>query len=990
MKRLFGRRNVRKWAFCGGFACIMAIAVPMLPGIPATGAETIALGAGTLVPQTTVPMQNAELTAAENFKQFSIIFPGGGDDGISKLWRSGRYITLEKDGVVVQEVDCTDMNALTYDSRNPGGILINVAPLKEAGSYVLTIPAGLVEMAQDMTGVGGDGAAAPTTEQLTNAKYTIKFTVVETPEFTLYPAPGRWKPSEMGTFTLTFPEGAVVELQQNPLVPASFRNFQPVVIDADSKQVSYNVSTLISNLSAKAEGNKLVLTANTTIPPLTQSIYSEWDYLVVPRGLYTVTVDGRTYDMPALKFEKYDVRSGDVLTLNIQPTPESKESFTPGELQDIAIYWPEGYTPNPMSAVVGKTAGYLKQATSADALNGFMAGAYVIKSINAADRTMLLSLGTPASDEAYYNNPERLESSWYTVAINTGLFKNGTANSQAVNIPGYNVKGAECFYPTAIYPYGKDGKVTSSPIVDVAVGFSKVQLQFPFPLEATGALNATLWLGGEKLAEASSVSISAADPKWVDVEFPATYKNEGMYTVKMEAGQLRQTQCGNYTNGAINQFLEMPDPAPYAFTPGGGEHYYAITSGNNKKTGPVILDNVREITVVYPENITAVVSNFPNLNSVSLQVVNASNGSVPMTTPNTFHPISIKGDGNKVHLTFGPETDMATGTNFCYKLNVEHGAWRTLNADGVNSVNAAQYAYYGITKVEKGNVVTASGVQPGGEASVEELKSLFYVPTLQPIGGINEYLSPPYLRKKLVAGATEEKLLEYSPKVEAEDGDKAVMLTGGKVRMLCTSILAVPEGEVEFVIPASSCLNLLYSGTSRSEVWVYPFIVKGSTVAPEDPEKPEEPAKVPGLHVMLPGGALVLQHTVPVKVTAIPEDDFVINGAFHNDADIVARLSGSEAYEIQPTQDAETLNVVFGDKLSTAVGEVYDNVRVFAHGGEIFVTGLTEGAQVVLCSVDGQVVKSLIATGDVLAFTTSYRGVAILVAGGKVYKLVLN
>lgn len=489
-------------------------------------------------PSGTVPAAGSEVASSIGVSEISITIPGGGEIGIESINRRGKLVSIERDGQPYAVLNSMDEAKITFSSKSVNDIVLHPGLINEPGTYTVSIPENLVQMAVD-SGVlneGEDEGAEPNT--YLNAAYKFSFTIVAMPEFAVSPLPGLYQPSDIETFTVSFPAGSQVALGSSASSIALYN-------------YDYFTSSInrVTEYSAKADGNKLILTAKSpaAIKALTGSISREWDYLLLPKNAVTITLDGQTYQNPALKFEKYDVRVVGAEGFTISPSPS--EGLLPMDVREFTISYPSKYALD-STVEVGTIIAFLKQTGSTEdsrlAYSGSIYGNFKVKEIDESAHTITMRMADPVFEFAYENNPDLMETSYYCVSFSPRVFK-GLA---VLNFPGYHVTGKDGCSLSGVSVI-VNGTAQNELELEKGESFTGFDIFYPFDMKKSGTTGTiTLTLNGNKVGSISSSNIylPAKGDKYMALNFGKAFKTAGEYELTIPAGIFTQTMYGDYTN----------------------------------------------------------------------------------------------------------------------------------------------------------------------------------------------------------------------------------------------------------------------------------------------------------------------------------------------------------------------------------------------------------------------------------------------------------
>ena len=795
MKRKGWAAYVASLAICSSVAFAAAI--------PASAAIVPAME-----PAEVIPVNYSEAPATTGFSTVQFLFKGGGEIGVEALNKQGKSITVfNADGETVQSLDCTAAGVVTFDTKNPNAINVNLTPVMTPGSYYFTLPEGLVPMAENSGTQGGSSEESADTDlgKRLNKAYTYHFKVVGALDATFSPMPGKYEPARLASLTMVYPEGTTISINTSSLVPPALYNYSNEVSGSGDNFVK----TKVTDYVVSAEENVVTLTAKypTAIKTMSKSSAQEWDYIVIPAGSWTASKDGVVYPMYFAKFEKYDLRDKNVVALEAEYEADKTEGFTCEDMREVDILYPEAYTPN---VAVGASAGYLRQfapGSSADTSDALMFGTYVVKSIDPDRRRVTLAIAE-RSGRSYLNNLSRMQTGWYGVRVNKGMFLTGagSAVSDMTDFDPVAISGKET---TAISDFiiMSNGKWISGNVVDGTYGLSKISITFPMSvaLENPDAM-IRLMKGGKMLHEVKASDCVASNSFTANNQTSGTtwyyafdgstpVKESGEYTVSIPAGAFRQTRFGNhYLNEAEEVALSISSTVTYSISPMG-------SSSNPHE----FKDGLEDITFTY------------SANTVDLTDADPSKVSLTLANKYVYKAISLTLSGDKaVTAHFPKEAVCNSQKNSNYMLNVGAGAWHIV-VDGQLSPNKAYVtqkttgAFYAVINIVPGVVEPAAGAS----VELEDLETISYLSQLQPLAPQTSFGgdSKPYLRVK----GSAEHLVDYM--VTYVNGQRFTLDAN-----VMPAVKPAPGTVLELVIPAPSLFQYAY--TNKQEL-VYEYTLAG-------------------------------------------------------------------------------------------------------------------------------------------------------------------
>ena len=493
-----------------------------------------------VLPSSSVPGNYSEVASSVGVADISITIPGGGMIGIEKINRTGT-IEVSFNSEPLMSLSIADESKVSLSATDPNELIIHTGLLNTPGLYTVSIPAGMVEMGQETGVLGGDsGGGDEETEPVTtlNAAWELSFTIVEMPDFAVSPTVGMCEPSDLETITLTFESGTSVAAG-NAIVPIALYKYDTMTAS----------STRVTEYKASYNGSVVTLKAATpdAIATLTGSINREWYYITIPKNALKFSYSGKTSYNPALRFEKYDVRTVGADGFSISPYPV--DGLIPSDVREFIVSYPSNVSLDGR-LTLGYAGAYLKQtgntADSRLAYTGYNFGTLKVTAIDTAARTITLTMADPTSALAYDNNPERMETGYYCVSFNTRVF----LNMSSLTFPGYGVIGKDGCMFSDVYVIA-DGKSQTDLNLTEGQSFSGLEIYYPFKMiHSSTPKDITVTLNGEQVGSlnSSAISLPSTGDKYMRIDFGKVFSASGDYEVNIPAGTFLQTSYGEYFN----------------------------------------------------------------------------------------------------------------------------------------------------------------------------------------------------------------------------------------------------------------------------------------------------------------------------------------------------------------------------------------------------------------------------------------------------------
>ena len=797
-----------------GIVCLATVGFG-LAGI-AGAAENAATYAPSLSPSSVTPENGVEVPSTEGLTSVKFLFPGGGEIGVEKLNKEGRTIDVKNAaGVIVQSLDCTTNGVLSYDINQANAVIVNFPnPVKTPGEYSFVLPEGLVVMAEDSGSLGSSESTEETQEELlakrTNKAFTYNFKVVDAPEFSMSPLPGKYEPSELVTITFTYPEGTEISVNsESTTLPSLWNYCNNVTSDGDSF-----VRTKVTDYAVSASGNVVTLTARSasSIKSMTKGSGQEWDYVIVPANAWTARLNGNSYPIYNLKYEKYELRDKSVVDLECEYEPGKTDNFAGTDFKEVDIIYPATYVPK---LEVGKTAGSLRQfapGATANTSDAFNFGTYIVKAVDTERRRMTLRLSDPTGIR-YINNVDRMQTGWYALRLNNGAFQTGETTTTVNPLTDFDpvyVTGKEST-SIADFQLMVGGKYVSETFAEESTGFTKVMFKYPISVDLIDS-NAKIQLlkGGTVFKETAAsdrlksnsydAETSTNGTEWHYAFSGSTaITDPGTYTIHIPAGIYRQNRLGKtYVNEEENIQVSIGASIPYTINPTGTQSVPYVFS-----------DGIGDIKVTYNEA------------KVDLSKADLTKVRMTLDSKYSYSPVSIEKDGDHSLVMHFPKDVVCNAQqNYKYFLNIASGAWHVESA-GVTSPNKAY-----TTSGSSGSFYVVSNITPGVPApaagstvEIADLKNIEYLSSVEPLAAAAAFgsNSKPYLRVK----GTTDHILDYGKPTRTADDDHNFTLTASADPTISLAAGTI----VELVIPTQSLFKYAYS--TSSEI-VHEYTIKGS------------------------------------------------------------------------------------------------------------------------------------------------------------------
>lgn len=837
---------------------------------------------GQMTPFRTYPPTGEEIPSFQGVSEVSFIFPGGGDIGVESINRQGKTVTITRDGETVATVDCTDRHAVYNPANNPSEVTISFPAIKTPGTYTVTIPQNMVTMAVDYNVAGANENEDEETEdslaERTSKEYSIDFVIVECPEFTIDPKPGKLFPEQLYTVTLTFPEGTRIfpmPLEDTPVAfeggenegdteePAGVPDVVGLYDYNDTNYETGSPMTLLSEYDVKYEGNKVILTAKNpeAITPRRGNFYVNWEYINIPKDAWYMADDEKEYNMPAFKFEKYDVLDPVIRGFEITPKNGQDKALAPSEFESIYIKYPDTFSPA-SGTRKGTNVGFLRQCgvteEMAEATSGYVFGFYTIENIDYANHIITAKIKNVDPLNSYCNNLEAMETGYYSFYLNGMMFDTPYGSNSAINFPGYYVKGQETTSPNNYQP---ENLIIKPNVVDPTTGFSYVTLGWPFQMAVENpSATAVLTLDGKEIGKVPVASLEIPETGTREMKFVFTndfFITPGTYKLTIPAGTFRQLNYGTYPSAEIDYDILLPGELKFTTVPEGGEK---VASAKPVEQFDVLRLTYDQITtvIVFEEDVDLSVISLDLLNTAGLKV-------------NTYHPSSISGDGNTVTLTFDPEIRLASGANnYVYRISVPGGLWYVERFDEISFNNEGRYFYRILNPVEGSiNLEPEYNLDLDNEVMlIPPYAGFTYNSPVQPITDVHTFGSRAYLARETPDGY--QKVWDYL--IAEKRDDNNVYFDCGMDFAANRATRANVSEKYRIVIPENSVIDYAYCGVYHPE-YTFDFVVNTTTSGVTDIFADGERHDVYSIE-----GLLLLHNADKDALSTLPRGIYIVAG----------------------------------------------------------------------------------------------------------------
>lgn len=638
-------------------------------------------------PSSVYPAQDEVIGSSLNLQTLSVTFSGLGDRGIENCIRSeDTKIVVKLGDEVFCTIPTTDTKAITLDESFVDKANIKLPePLTKGGVYTVEIPEGLFIV---------KGISAAITWSFTvQAEVSAEWSMANG---------GTYPFSSFANFTLTYPEGTVIEL--NSGLHATLynkKNGQNVEISAYTAEVNSNVVTLKAN-----DMSKMVVANNAR---------SNYMFIEVPAGLFTITANGSTYKNPAFNCETFLSTAFGVSDFQFIPAIDSE--LTTEQLKEITLLVPEG-------AVYcgGKTSAQtVLTVVPNNSGNNSYNYVYKFKSLSEDGRQVVAEL-TPA-ESGLSNNLEYFQKGDAYIKVTANVIqREGTTNKNSLTtIKAYNV--TDGIQTAPVYE--------SSPADGAAeTSISSLTLRFPANVVVNDEnAEITLSLGGKviksvKVSETTTAAAQAGGAGAYNVGFQNKFKDEegnaftdpGVYTFNVPANAFKQVGQ-EYLNTAYEATVYIVQNIDYEISPkpatfSGTTSALEVTPGED-------FTELTSFTLTYAENATIeLTENWKNaLSNGKIGTVSASN---LLKNPITASPSTATGysmnnaviDGNKVTIYLNQPYNQGTPNNYGVGILIPKGVF-IVNIPGEDGTvtqyaNADINAYYQGIPMAAGRLGTVS------------------------------------------------------------------------------------------------------------------------------------------------------------------------------------------------------------------------------------------------------------------------------------------
>lgn len=450
-----------------------------------------------------------------------------------------------------------------------------------------------------------------------------------------------------------------------------------------------------------------------------------------------------------------------------------------------------------------------------------------------------------------------MESGYYSFYLNGGIFNTSFGTNEAIDFPGYYVKGMNTTTPNNYIP---ENLLYSPNIVDPQKGFSTVTVNWPFPMAVeNNAAAATLLCDGKEVGSVAVASLEISHKGTRSMEFRFTndiFLTPGTYTISIPAGTFRQTSYGAYQSGEVNYDIILPGELKFTPTPAGGE----------KMSTALPVEKFDTFKLSYDAITTVFVFDDIDLSSISLELLNTAGIKVL-----EFNPSAVSGEGNTVTLTFDPEIRLATGANnYVYRLSVPAGIW-IVDRFGEGSFNTDARFFYRIVNPAEGSIDIEN------EYNIDLVEDVYDIPPysgftftspVQTIQDVHTFGSMAYLARETENGY--EKVFDYL--IAEKTDDYNVAFNSGQVITPGLATRAVETEKYRIVIPENSVMNYDYCGIYHPE-YTFDFVIHHSTTGVADIIAEGEAFDVYSID-----GILVLRNANKEAMNNLAHGLYIVNG----------------------------------------------------------------------------------------------------------------
>lgn len=594
---------------------------------------------------------------------------GSNEDYGSIKYDANKSIVLTKDGATYASWPVTkDGGHLSTNGSYPNRLVVNFKEDLDAGSYTLTLPAGI------FSGIG-----------LENGETTISFTITKALEYHIYPAPGNSaSKSSMSHVTITYPATSTVTVNSGSTATLHF------VKNSGSEEIA-DVSYTLS-----ASGNVLTLSCPAdNVPTSSSEINRNWFALSIPQGSYTVNDGGVDYTNEAMEFSPYQITAIAASDLTFTPALDT-EGLTANDVREITLQLGENISWAVESDLtVGGTNnllyGYQSLSDTQWMLN------YGLKAISDDKKTLTLQMRDPSG---LLNYTEKFPQGQLILQIRKDKLQDasGSKNGQ-MDINAWNLDGVTNAVTYKTVP--ADGDV-------LTVGaLNSLELYFTRKIEVADK-SAVITLRAKNSGEnvtvkATEGTITTGSPR--TVKFTNLFGNNtenDEYTFTIPAGTFRETD-----SKWINEEMTITCIKQGDFTYSDISPAQCIISGTASKpvvTAVEVREYYQKFEVTYPADAQiALASDWQSkLASCVFGETTATNGfnnnqDVVPTAKNGITVTNAEVSGNKLILTLSGKYNVSTTSGNVLCLRVAEGLL-TLNGftDGVpaRKGNPALNFYY--------------------------------------------------------------------------------------------------------------------------------------------------------------------------------------------------------------------------------------------------------------------------------------------------------
>ena len=551
-------------------------------------------------------------------------FNGGGDRGYSVTTAAGLDILVKRDGEVIKTIPANDKSQVYMDRNWITRMIINFGEtLTEPGVYTVEVP----KRALETEAFDENGSSI-----VANEAFSWSFTIKPALSYTVSPRQGsEVSVNQLANFTLTYEEGT--EVKVNKGTPTLYKFYA----NKATEQTTYTVA---------AEGNVVTLTAVNPagIATSTRTIAQEYDYLVLPAGLLTLTKGATSYTSDEVTIGNYAPRVISASDFKIYPDP-STPGLTIDDLKVVTVELAEGFKAanlNPLATATAFTV-YPSPVYASYAYQ------YAFKSISEDGRTIVGEMKSATSTNTFTNTTQYCQAGPTVIrfAANQVVAESGAKNAQ-IDLAGWDLKGIE-YAPFYASTPSENSVVTS--------------------------------INGLTLAFPQLVKVENAD-----AEITLSFDGNVVKTVKAGATTTTAAQATGAGNRTVAYANLFKDDNNANFT-APGVYTFSVPAGAYKQVGTEYVNEAKEFSVYIGQNYEGVVkypvpATYTGTSSNWQCTPAAGSDLTELTSLTLTYPV-----GTQIELLDGYQYKLQTGgacvTSISYALNNSQSAYPTVKSTDI-------------------------------------------------------------------------------------------------------------------------------------------------------------------------------------------------------------------------------------------------------------------------------------------------------------------